>query len=1032
MNLSIKFVALSLAILSWGWAAPCVQANGRESAAAMSAADEVTTIKGVVTDSSGEPIIGASVFIQGTSQGTITDLDGAFVIKAAIGQTLSISYVGFKTVDIALTSSADLKVVLEQDDLVLGEVVVTALGIKRETKALSYNVQKVDGDLLTANKDANFITSLNGKVAGVVINSSAAGAGAAARIVMRGNKSLTKDDNALYVIDGIPMFNTSTGVESGGTMQDQPGSNGAADINPEDIESMSVLTGPSAAALYGSQAASGVILITTKKGAEGKAKVTYSNSTTFSTPAMMPKFQNIYGNDPGNATSWGKELATPSTFKPKNFFQTGSTEINSVTLSVGNEKNQTFASIAATNSDGIIPESEYNRYNFSIRNTTKFCGDKLTLDLGAQYIIQDNKNMVGSGQYFNPLPSLYLFPRGENFDEVRMFERYDEGRGISTQYWPSTIFSTDLDMQNPYWMQKRMIRKYDKKRYMFNASLKYDITPYLYVTGRVRVDNTDTDFKKKYYASTSQLFTGSDKGSYMHQKTTDQSVYADVMASFNKAFIDEKLNVNVQVGASLNNVRDDWNSFSGGLDKIPNFFHYGNIRLANSKRNEGAYHDQTQSVFASAELGWDHQLYLTATARNDWASQLAYASKSSYFYPSVGLSWLISSTFKLPQWFSYAKIRGSFAEVASAPDRYMTLMQYSYNEQTGEYEWPSNHYNTDLKPENTKSWEIGLNTKFFNSKLYLDLTYYRANTYHQTFYVAASAGSGYKNNIVQTGNILNQGMEAAIGYGDSWGDWKFDTGMTFTLNRNKIISLANGVINPDTGEPIVMDYLSKGTLGISGGPEMRLTEGGTIGDLYTNLRLRQSPNGYIWKDPVTGRPAMETLDEYKKIGSTLPKFNAGWTGTVGWKQLSLSWAVTARFGGKVVSDTEAILDRYGVSKRSAQARLNGGVPIEGNGTVDAQAYYETISQAPGSYYMYNATNIRLADLTLSYVIPRKVLGNVADLTVSFTGKNLWMIYCKAPFDPESTAAASNSFYQGIDYFQTPSLRSLGFNVKVTF
>ena len=341
-------------------------------------------------------------------------------------------------------------------------------------------------------------------------------------------------------------------------------------------------------------------------------------------------------------------------------------------------------------------------------------------------------------------------------------------------------------------------------------------------------------------------------------------------------------------------------------------------------------------------------------------------------------------------------------------------MQYVYNDQTKQYEWPSKHYNPNLKPENTRSYEIGLSAKFLNNTIGLEFTYYNANTFNQTFEIPASASSGYKTNLIQTGNIRNRGIEAAVNYNNQWGDWRFNTGITYSLNRNKVISLANGALDPETGLPIEMEYFAAtGCLGMSGGPAIRLYEGGSMGDLYSNQRLRQSANGYVWKDPQTGKVALETVD-YFKVGSLLPKFNMGWTGNLGWKNLNLSWAVTGRFGGNVISDTQAVLDRYGVSETSAQARLNGGVAIPGNGMVDAQNYYETVSQAPGTYYVYDATNIRLADLTVSYTLPRTMLKNIADVTLSLTGKNLWMIYCKAPFDPESTSSTTNNFYQGVD------------------
>ncbi len=999
----------------------------------MSVMAQNITVKGTVTDTSGEPLIGVSVIVAGSGQGASTNIDGEFTLKAKQGDVLKFSYIGYRPVQLNVPADGKVDLVMEEEATALDEVVVTALGIKREQKALSYNVQTLKGDAFTSNKDANFINSLAGKVAGVNISSGSAGSGSAARVIMRGTKSLTGNDNALYVIDGIPMFDVNTGDEDGGTMAKQPGSSSVADINPDDIESMSVLSGPSAAALYGSAAASGVILITTKKGEEGRAKLTYSNTTQFSNVWMTPKFQNIYGNVEGEHSSWGKKLDTPTSYDPLDFFQTGLTEINALTFTVGNEKNQTFASAAVTNAPGVMPESDYNRYNFSIRNTTKFLNDKLTLDLGASYIIQNNKNFVGSGEYFNPLASLYLFPRGENFDDVRMFERWDPSRNIYTQYW-NQKYSEAFTMQNPYWTQKRMNREARKQRYMFNGSLKYDILPWLYVVGRVRVDNANTVYEEKFNATTIMTLAGSDKGMYGKTRTMDRSIYADVMASMNKNFINNRLNLNAQLGASINDMREEGETFTGGLFQIPNFFAYGNINPTNNKVNETVWHDQTQSIFASVELGWDSQYYLTVTGRNDWSSMLAFTDNISYFYPSVGGSWLISETFReqLPQAISFLKVRGSWAEVASSPSRYLTRMQYVYNDQTKQYEWPSKHYNPNLKPENTRSYEIGLSAKFLNNTIGLEFTYYNANTFNQTFEIPASASSGYKTNLIQTGNIRNRGIEAAVNYNNQWGDWRFNTGITYSLNRNKVISLANGALDPETGLPIEMEYFAAtGCLGMSGGPAIRLYEGGSMGDLYSNQRLRQSANGYVWKDPQTGKVALETVD-YFKVGSLLPKFNMGWTGNLGWKNLNLSWAVTGRFGGNVISDTQAVLDRYGVSETSAQARLNGGVAIPGNGMVDAQNYYETVSQAPGTYYVYDATNIRLADLTVSYTLPRTMLKNIADVTLSLTGKNLWVIYCKAPFDPESTSSTTNNFYQGVDYFQQPSIRTYGFNVKFTF
>jgi TonB-linked SusC/RagA family outer membrane protein len=361
------------------------------------------TASGTVTDSKGEPLIGVSILVKGTSNGTITDMDGNFKIQAAKGDVLEVSYIGYASQAITLTSAQPLKVTLGEDTQVLDEVVVTALGIKRATKALSYNVQEVKGDELTTVKSANFMNSLAGKVAGVNINASSSGVGGATRVVMRGTKSISSDNNALYVIDGVPIFNTNKG-DTNGQYSAQPRGEGISDINPEDIESMSVLSGPAAAALYGSNAASGVILITTKKGKEGKARIIISNNSNFSNPFIMPEFQNSYINRAGSFASWGDKASSLfGTYEPKDFFNTGTNIQNNVSLSVGNEKNQTYLSVGTTNATGIIQNSKYDRYNFTFRNTTKFLKDKMTLDVGFSYIIQEDLNLMAQGEYFNPL-----------------------------------------------------------------------------------------------------------------------------------------------------------------------------------------------------------------------------------------------------------------------------------------------------------------------------------------------------------------------------------------------------------------------------------------------------------------------------------------------------------------------------------------------------------------------------------------------------------------------------------------------------
>lgn len=982
------------------------------------------TVKGTVVDAKGEPLIGVSILEKGTNNGTITDIDGNFTLSVTEGATIEVSYIGYKT--LSLTAKPDFgQITMSEDTEVLDEVVVTALGIKRSQKALSYNVQEVKGEALTAVKDANFMNSLAGKVAGVQISSGATGAGGATRVVMRGMKSLTKDNNALYVIDGVPMFNTG---KSGGEGQygDMGGSDAVADLNPDDIQSVSMMTGPSAAALYGSAAANGVVLITTKKGATERTSLTVSNSTTFSKAYIMPEMQNRFGTSSG-LYSWGDP--TSNRYDPSDFFNTGTNIINSISLSTGNDKNQTYLSASTTNTDGILPNNSYNRYNFTARNTTNFLNDRLTLDIGAQYIVQNNKNMVSQGQYYNPLPALYLFPRGDNFDEIRLYERYNTNFGYMEQYWP--YGDGGMSLQNPYWIQNRIVRTSEKKRYMLNASLKWKVTDWFNITGRVNLDNSDYRNREEKSASTLTTFCGL-AGGLKDVMRQERSLYADVLATIDKTFGEFRLNANV--GGSIYHVSSDELSVAGDLI-IPNFFQMNNINWsANYKPEPSGYVDEIQSVFASAELSWRSQLYLTLTGRNDWDSKLAFSNQSSFFYPSVGLSAVLSEMMSLPEWITYAKVRGSYTVVASSFDRFLTNPGFIYNGQTHNWENPTLYPMDNMKPEKTKSWEIGLNLKFWDNRFNLDATYYRSNTLNQTFKVDIPSSSGYKQAVVQAGNVQNQGLELALGFQDEWAGFGWSSNATFTLNRNKVIRLASGSINPVTGEEINMPEMYVGWLGKENvAPRVILTEGGSMTDIYVYNQLTRDNNGNIRVDQ-NGNISMTSSSTPTKVGDLDADFNLGWTNHFTYKGIDLGIVLSARVGGLAYSATQGVLDYYGVSEASAVARENGGVPVN-NGMVDAQKYYQTIGTGEGGYgryYLYSATNVRLQELSLNYTLPKKWFKNVANVTVGLVGRNLWMIYCKAPFDPELSASTASNFYMNVDYFMQPSLRNIGFNVKVQF
>lgn len=994
----------------------------------------IKQVTGRVVDEKNEPLIGVNIRVEGTDDGTVTDLEGKYVIKASIGSILSFTYIGYISSYVKIADKNVYNIQMSANVEALNEVVVTALGIKREQKALSYNVQQVKSDQLTNVKDANFINSLNGKVAGVNINSSSSGVGGASKVVMRGTKSIEQSSNALYVIDGIPMFNFG----GGGSMEN--GSQGVtesiADINPDDIESISVLTGAAAAALYGSNAANGAIVINTKRGKVGKLQVSVSSNTEFAKPFVLPHFQNRYGTGSsgkaGNSTtlSWGTLLndASRRNYEPRDFFDTGITYTNSITLSTGTDKNQTFFSAAAVNSEGIVPNNRYNRFNFTFRNTTNFLNDRMKLDVGASYIIQNDRNMTNQGAYSNPIVPVYLFPRGDDFNLIKVFERWDPARKIKTMFWPQG--EGDLRMQNPYWIAYRNLRTNDKKRYMLSASLSYDITDWLNISGRVRVDNSSTKYEQKLYASSNTTLTeGSAQGFYAISKPDETQVYADALANINKRLGDYSIVVNI--GASIVDNKYDELSYRGPIraNGIPNVFNVFDLDNTQKKARQDEWEEQTQSIFASAEVGWKSMLYLTLTGRNDWASQLANSSSTCFFYPSIGLSAVVSEMVKLPSFVDYLKVRGSFSSVGMPYPRNLTSPTFEYDETTQTWK-PKTHYPIgDLKPERTDSWELGLDMRLFKD-INLSLSWYLANTFNQTFDPKISVSSGYTTIYLQTGYVRNQGVELSFGYGHTWKkDFRWQSNFTLSHNKNKIIELVKDYIHPETGEPINKDRLDVGGLGKA---RFILKTGGSLGDLYTQSDLKRDDNGMVEISPAGTLVTVNNRPDIK-LGSVFPKCNLAWNNQFSWKGFNVSALVTARIGGIVYSATAAAMDQYGVSESSAVARDNGGVLVNGRNRVDAQTWFTAIGSQSGlpQYYTYSATNIRLQEAAIGYTLPRKWLHDVCDIQLSVVGRNLCMIYNKAPFDPEAVATTGN-YYQGIDFFMLPSTRNVGLNVKINF
>ena len=991
------------------------------------AASKVT---GTVTDSNGEPLIGVSILVKGTQFGAQTNIDGEYSINANQGDVLMFSYIGYRPQEITFTGQSKIDVTLVEDTKTLDEVVVTALGIKKEAKSLSYNVQNVGTDAITRIADANFVNNLNGKIAGVTINSSSAGVGGGSRVVMRGAKSISGNNNALYVVDGIPMLDMSraatqpSGVFEGAAQTGDP----LSALNPDDIENISVLSGPSAAALYGSAAANGVVMITTKKGSEGQTRVTISNNTTFQRVAVLPDFQTSYGaSETGSYLSWGSKLTQKSDFRVADFFQTGYNVTNSASLTTGTSRNQTYLSIGTTNAEGVVHNNDYSRYNATVRNTTKMANDKLTMDLSFMLSQINEKNMTSQGLYYNPLVPLYLFPAGEDFRQMQAYQRYNAERGLMDQYFP---YSSTMALQNPYWITENLEMPNKKNRYTASAQFRYDFADWINVTARAKIDRDNETRERKFDAGTNTQYA-SKYGYYSKSQITNQQVYGEILASINKYFNDHTWDLTANVGANFENTdyNDDW--VGGSLKSVANKFTFANIDYdGRDLLRQDTYHLKKRAVFGTVQLGYRSMAYLDVSARNDWSSTFKGTNTNSFFYPSVGLSGIITEIFGIQsRALNFAKVRVSYSEVGNAPEVFIAIPTYEIKD--GAVVTQTRRPNSNLKPERTKAWEAGINIAMFDNALRLDATLYTSSTYNQFFERQLAGSTGYTSEIFNGGRVDNRGIELSLRYNKRWGDLNWNTYLTYSINRNKVKELAADYVDPYTGEPAPLTEMIMASTSMY---QTRVTEGGSIGDIYVNT-LRTDEHGAIYVHP-NDQTVVTEPNKFVKVGNAAPRYNLGWGNDLSYKGFNLGFLITTRVGGVGVSQTQAVLDYYGASQATADARDNGGVLVNGR-PIPAQDFYQKVgspgqSGGIGSWYVYSATNVRLSELSFGYDFPVQKWGSfVKGLNLSFIGKNLFFFYKKAPYDPEMTAS-TGTYMQGIDNFMSPSLRSLGFSLKVQF
>ena len=995
---------------------------------------QVKTVKGSVTDASGLPLPGANIIVQGEAKGTTTDFDGNFSIEAQKGKTLVISYLGLETQNVAVGEGSAIKVQLkEAAGNALSEVVVTSLGIKKTRKSLTYSAQELKGVELTRVKDANIINTIAGKISGVAVTKSAGGAGGSTKVVIRGNSSVS-NNQPLYVIDGIPLFNSSAGQPNSSFGDTAGGNKDGGDVvsllNSDDYEGMTVLKGAAAAALYGSQGANGVILLASKKAKEGKTNLSASSVSTFETAAFLPKFQNEYvaadvtSNNVSGET-WGPKGASAD--HVKGFFNTGMTQTSSLAFTTGSTVSSTSLSFANTTSKGIIEGNALKKNNFGIRQTGKFFNDRLNVSANASYTSQLINNKPVSGLYFNPLTGVYLMPRGYDFNDIKNnFEVFDPIRNLMAQNW---MTNRDI-LQNPYWVTNRN-KSEDTNHFFYGAlGLDFKVNSWLNLASRYSYNRGNSSFEKFIFATT-QTTLSNKNGRYINQNSLSTQRYADVIATVNTKF-NEDFSFNANIGSSITNTQLNKNinldsGIGGGL-VYANWFNLGNFVNNDGNSQTLASSREVQSVFAAATFGYKDQLFLDVSGRNDWSSTLANTANKSFFYPSVGLTALISEMTALPEFINFGKVRAAYAQVGNDLSSYVTSPRSTI--QGGQIIPPSvgPRPGESLKPELKSEFEIGTEWRLFDNRLGLELSYYNSTTKNQYIEVPAPTTNpfGYTNYGFNAGSIQNSGIEvvltAKVIKTDNFG---WNTTVNFSKNKNTVKEIPaelGGRINLTSAG--VNNY------------QYALIEGRPFG-VIEGVNLKRDAQGRVMLN------ADGTIQKtgFEEVGNSNPDFMLGFSNSFKFGAFTANILIDGRFGGDVMSLTEAINDEFGVSKATADARNAAGVAINAvypdgsaySGKYPAQSYYSQVGGRAGATaeYVYSSTNVSLREVSLGYTFDVKKLSFLQSASLSLIARNLGFIYKDAPFDPNIVLSTGEGL-QGVDVFGMPSTRSIGLNLNVTF
>lgn len=1022
-------------------------------------------IRGTVRDTKGTPLPGVTIQIKHTNKGTQSDADAGFTLKASTGDLLVFSSVGFITREVTVNTEDEINIQLQENVKALNELIVTALGIQKNAKELPYAAQQIDGGDLQQVKDANVMNSLSGKSAGLTVTRSASGIGGSVRVILRGNKS-TRENQPLYIVDGVPYANYSPSqpvdvwgqshniIGAGG----RDGGDGISNINPDDIENISIMKGASAAALYGSQAANGVILITTKKGRPGRSKIDVSSDFTLESPSLLPKLQYRYAQtdppgpdrigtpQPGSLTSWGGPIHAPD--HVKSFYNTGSTWTNTIAFSGGTETAQSYFSYANTTNKGILPSSRFDRHVVNFRETLKLLNDKLVMDANVSFTAQSTVNRLSSGLYYSPISGLYTFPRGLDFDYYKNnFEYYDTTRDLYLQNWwnirADKKWIGQDDQQNPMWALQRNFRLDSRYRGLATFSLTWQLNKWLSLKGRGNFDKSLDQYELEAYAGT-QIVLATQNGRYTLEKEFNTQLYADMMINASGK-VNKWLHLAGNIGVSISDIKAHERNFNGSNPNAnpglayPNKFSVSNILPTSLDAQHSVEQKQLQAIFGNTQIGFKNFLFLDLTGRNDWSSTFAFTPilKRGYFYYSAGLSAVWSEMFKMPGGIDFLRSRLSYAKVGNDIAPYSSLPSaFTFQTIAGVSRVVLNqktiYPGMTLSPEDNRSLEAGLEARFLKERIYADITFYKNNNYRQYMEIPAPMGSGFSTYYLNMGNIQNQGWEAVLtltpirNKAISW-----TSSINFATNKNKVISLSNTKVigSSDSTNMFVLTDFGVNMFGSF------IMEGGSWGDIYSNKELVQNDKGQYIIDGA-GKPL--TRNAFKRVGNPNPNFTLGWNNSIDYKNFTLSFLIDGRFGGKVMSVSQAVLDWYGVSEESAGARDNGGVKLNAinsdgtlfSGKVDAQKYYTTIGSRAGigEMYMYDATNIRLRELTLSYRIPLKWKW-IRNMRVGLIGRNLFFFELHAPFDPEVSMGTGNGL-QGVDVFGMPPIRSMGLNLRL--